>query len=657
MTIIGLLCTVIGAWVAHSLLAASADSIHSQTGDEALSGGAAQPMLGQEEQETAAAAPLLAVEPSEDYGGSWVGDGGFVRDGVTDEAMMDQVDAAELDTQLVEWSEAELETVMDRMNAAATADPEAFAGTTGWYVDLITNAVVVETANAAGLSAYLEQAGLSTEALTFTDAVESWQTVSLQGAERYETQFTVGTGLCSIGFAVEGGFVTAGHCTEDIGRRVWNSTQTELIGHVERRNNVGGDAAFIRLDPGHVVRPEIKTDSGTVEIHGSLNAPVGATVCRSGASTGTRCGPLITRNSSELLNGVLKTNMVRAGMCSTIGDSGGPLYWGNQAQGVLARTNSSCEDLQPNAWSSFHPVNEILSEWGLTLKTAGGNPPPGPGPVEPPPGPVEPPPGPVEPPPGPGFVLRAGHSGKCLEAAGGVVVQRTCSGAASQRFTENAAGGGIVLVASNGQCVGPLDGSRANGAKIVTSSCGGAGQAFVRSGDRYRGVDSNRCLDIPGSGSADGVQVIQWDCHNSANQKFTRNDAAPGPGPVEPPPAPGNAALRASHSGLCVDVGNGSAVQQACNGAAEQQFTLTGSGELKTSDGKCLDIAGGSTRAGAEVLAWSCHGGANQKFDRQNGTYRARHSNMCLDVEGGSRNTGARVLQWNCNGGANQNFS
>ena len=75
--------------------------------------------------------------------------------------------------------------------------------------------------------------------------------------------------------------------------------------------------------------------------------------------------------------------------------------------------------------------------------------------------------------------------------------------------------------------------------------------------------------------------------------------------------------------------------------------------------GKCLDVNGVSTADGAAVIQWSCHGGTNQQFTLRRVTYAgndardhqlvARHSGKCVDVSGISTAAGARVHQWTCN--------
>jgi len=124
---------------------------------------------------------------------------------------------------------------------------------------------------------------------------------------------------------------------------------------------------------------------------------------------------------------------------------------------------------------------------------------------------------------------------------------------------------------------------------------------------------------------------------------------------------------------MCLDAGNGSwgtvVVQQVCNGATSQQFDLIDVGggwenvKPRNVSGVCLDIAGASQGAGAQLIVWGCNGGTNQQFSTPQcstgcmGTFVAHHSGMCLDVQYGNVTAGTEVDQFWCVGHINQQFS
>lgn len=78
--------------------------------------------------------------------------------------------------------------------------------------------------------------------------------------------------------------------------------------------------------------------------------------------------------------------------------------------------------------------------------------------------------------------------------------------------------------------------------------------------------------------------------------------------------------------------------------------------------GQCLDVASGSTSAGANLLQWPYLGGENQQWeliDAGNGYYSLKSvlSGLYLDVANNSTADGANISQWNPNSGQNQQFN
>lgn len=125
----------------------------------------------------------------------------------------------------------------------------------------------------------------------------------------------------------------------------------------------------------------------------------------------------------------------------------------------------------------------------------------------------------------------------------------------------------------------------------------------------------------------------------------------------------GGTALVGAQSGRCLDVAsasraNGAAVQLwDCNGAANQQWTSTASGELRVYGDKCLDATGQGTTAGTTVQIWDCNGQSNQKWTTQSdGSVKGAQSGLCLDATSQGTANGTRIALWTCNGQANQRW-
>jgi streptogrisin C len=114
---------------------------------------------------------------------------------------------------------------------------------------------------------------------------------------------------------------------------------------------------------------------GVIVVHGSVEAPIGASLCKSGSTTGWICGVINAKNESVTLSGVLIQQLTRHSACVERGDSGGSNLSGNQAQGVSsdavlygASARCGAAASQPTI-SWFQPINEVLSTYGYTLIT------------------------------------------------------------------------------------------------------------------------------------------------------------------------------------------------------------------------------------------------------------------------------------------------
>jgi O-glycosyl hydrolase len=117
-------------------------------------------------------------------------------------------------------------------------------------------------------------------------------------------------------------------------------------------------------------------------------------------------------------------------------------------------------------------------------------------------------------------------------------------------------------------------------------------------------------------------------------------------------------------SGKCLDdpaanTANGTQMQiYTCGGGTNQNWTLTGAGEVRGLGDKCLDASGQGTTAGTAVVFYTCNGGLNQKWTLVNGgALVGRQSGLCLDVTGGATANGALVELWTCTNAANQKWT
>ena len=293
------------------------------------------------------------------YGGTWVtADGRSVAVGVTDPTQQQAVRNLGATPVLVGRSEAQLNDIVTRLDRHSAAAPSTVKG---WYADLRANAVVVLGSAASG---FLAAAAVDPAAVRVEATSENPKPyIDVIGGNAY---YIGGGSRCSIGFSVNGGFVTAGHCGTNGART------TQPSGTFRGSSFPGNDYAWVQVDAGNTPRGLVNNySSGTVAVAGSTEAAVGAAVCRSGSTTGWRCGTIQQKNASVTYPQGTVTGLVRSNACAEPGDSGGSWLSGSQAQGVTSGGSGNCSS---GGTMYYQPVNEILQAYGLTLVTSGGGP-------------------------------------------------------------------------------------------------------------------------------------------------------------------------------------------------------------------------------------------------------------------------------------------
>ncbi|MEV0133255.1 ricin-type beta-trefoil lectin domain protein [Dactylosporangium sp. NPDC050688] len=137
-------------------------------------------------------------------------------------------------------------------------------------------------------------------------------------------------------------------------------------------------------------------------------------------------------------------------------------------------------------------------------------------------------------------------------------------------------------------------------------SASNSSQPTGQSNVMIAGAGSGRCIDVPGSTTANGTQPQLWDCHGGTNQRWT----------------------------------------------------YTSGRQLQVYGGKCLDASGQGTSNGTTVVIWDCNGQANQQWNvNPNGTVTGVQSGLCLDAIGAATANGTKIHLWSCHGGSNQQWS
>ncbi|WP_433731975.1 ricin-type beta-trefoil lectin domain protein [Actinoplanes sp. CA-051413] len=148
------------------------------------------------------------------------------------------------------------------------------------------------------------------------------------------------------------------------------------------------------------------------------------------------------------------------------------------------------------------------------------------------------------------------------------------------------------------------NGSWPAGAQAVMASAGPQSGSSPQS-TRIVGVQSGRCIEVPGGATANGTQTQLGDC----------------------------------------------------TGAGGQTWTYTASKQLMVF-GKCLDASGQGTSNGTAVIIWDCNGQPNQQWNLNAGnTITGAASGLCLDATGAGTASGTRINLWSCHGGTNQQWT
>ena len=72
------------------------------------------------------------------------------------------------------------------------------------------------------------------------------------------------------------------------------------------------------------------------DITGAGRVPVGSSACKTGSTTGTTCGTVQAYNVTVNYAEGTVFGMTRTNICTQPGDSGGAMYAGSLAQGIVS---------------------------------------------------------------------------------------------------------------------------------------------------------------------------------------------------------------------------------------------------------------------------------------------------------------------------------
>jgi galactose oxidase len=265
-----------------------------------------------------------------------------------------------------------------------------------------------------------------------------------------------------------------------------------------------------------------------------------------------------------------------------------------------------------------------------------------------------------------GVVVLSKRSGKCVQVAdgskadGASIVQSTCR-RGSTTWELVPAGDHFRVVASHsGACLSVAGGALTPRSAVVQRACTGTDdQAWTLqpSGKFYRLVakHSGMCLQVRGDVEDPGAALVQAQCGGASGQLWTMSDGFLAPGQ--------RARLVSAHSNLCADVAAGTAALRACKAGAaarSQSWSLQRSSDgyriVPERSGKCLTVHGDSLSDEAPVAQLSCAAkvASSAWLVRPSGRNLAivnKHTNRCLDA-----GTAGRLVQRTCGGAPGQEW-
>jgi len=307
-----------------------------------------------------------------------------------------QVKAAGATPHLVGNSEAALDNVQAKLDAAGSKAPAS----SSWSIDPVTNAVrltTLPTTSNKAVAAFLAKAGV-----TGTDAAKvsvsktgrklRTESDALIGGDDVEIyQNNVAQARCSVGFlAIRKSdnlklMLTAGHCSLAGNQYRRGAAQRQIGSLLGYTFGTHGDYSIVSVwspsswSPYGPYVTKQTVPFSDIKVKGSSAAAIGAYVCKSGSTSRWTCGYVTYKNVTANIyddndHVYTVTGLTDSSICTMPGDSGGAVMAGNQAQGMVSAgptDGPTCNGTKSPTGSEtlFQPINPVLSKFGFKLYT------------------------------------------------------------------------------------------------------------------------------------------------------------------------------------------------------------------------------------------------------------------------------------------------
>ena len=340
----------------------------------------------------------LAKSQGRNYAGSWIerGANGQYKLVVATTSIRPQKGPEGVEIRNARHSLAELDAAKGRLDMQLAQGAKVPKGVYSWAVDVQSNSVVIGVGKGGQQAAvdFVARSGADASTVRFA-VMDEQPTVraALKGGLGYLRN--PGDGYlyaCSIGFNVTKGttpgYVSAGHCG-DAGEPTYLEgsagtgpqwTLGPQIGTFQgstfpNPGQTGTDMSWVQISGSNTQSPTVYGwGSPDVTVKGSTEGAVGTAICRSGRTSGWRCGAIKAKGVTvNYQSGETIVNLTQTTACSEGGDSGGSFITGTgQGQGVLSGGSGSCKGRSGRTGggnSYYQPLAPLLSFYGLTLKT------------------------------------------------------------------------------------------------------------------------------------------------------------------------------------------------------------------------------------------------------------------------------------------------
>ncbi|WP_346042399.1 S1 family peptidase [Actinomadura chokoriensis] len=173
---------------------------------------------------------------------------------------------------------------------------------------------------------------------------------------------------CTLGFNVRANgaysFLTAGGCAQAGLTLYADPALTVELGTVAAVTNVA--VGLVRYVDPQVERPgSVRLYPGSQDITSARSPVVGQSVCRSGPTTGVRCGTVTAVNQTVRFPEGTITGLARTNICVEPGDTpGAPYFSGTTAIGLGIGGSGTCTS---GGTSFFQPVTGVLAAFGVAV--------------------------------------------------------------------------------------------------------------------------------------------------------------------------------------------------------------------------------------------------------------------------------------------------